>query len=163
VYGISSEVAKLGQKIDPPGKKLNYCFSDVTTQGFLCVTLFPGPPPPPKTKLGRKYFSRIPGARLFINIVWGEGRGKLTHHKNKTAVKFLVGLIGKRRAWWALLKKKKRARRREKGRMSRRLRRRPKRRMVRRARERSRRRAMRKPMRRAMKRLGERKGERAAD
>ena len=60
--------------------------------------MIPGaPPPPPKTKLGGILFFRIQRARLLINIALGGG-GELALHKNKTVVKFLAGLIRKRRA-----------------------------------------------------------------
>ena len=64
--------------------------------------MIPGAPPPPKTKLGAKYSFRTQRARLLINIVLRGGRGELTLHKNKTVVKFLAGLIGKKRARKAL-------------------------------------------------------------
>ena len=75
---MSTAIAELGQKIYPPGKKLNYSFSNVSAHGILCFNLIPGAPPPPKTKLGAKYSFRTQRARLLINIVLG-GRGGGTH------------------------------------------------------------------------------------
>ena len=95
---VSTAVAELGQKIYPPGKKLNYSSSIVTAQGILCFNLIPGAPLPQKQSWEAHIFCWTQRARLLINIVFWGGGGERTRHRHKTVVKFLAGLIGERRA-----------------------------------------------------------------